>query len=126
MKLLNNIILLNILFILINSDCTPDDENIVKLDKIRDYSDCERRVTSQELQENNAFRCCYIHYETETKNVEADVHTCILITHSQYNSIKDFIRNYEDKYDLDIYRLDCSGFTLKLRLLILLSFIFIL
>ena len=92
MNLLKIIFLINCLLILINTECTPDDDSLLKLDKIRKFDDCDKRVTKAELLENDAYKCCYLHYEADTRNVEADIHTCCLVTQSQYDNIKDTIK----------------------------------
>ena len=125
MNLLKIIFLINCLLILINTECTPDDDSLLKLDKIRKFDDCDKRVTKAELLENDAYKCCYLHYKADTRNVEADIHTCCLVTQSQYDNIKDTIKNYEDSNDVDVEKLDCKGYDLQIRLLFLLLLLFL-
>ena len=120
MNLLKIIFLINCLLILINTECTPDDDSLLKLDKIRKFDDCDKRVTKAELLENDAYKCCYLHYKADTRNVEAEIHTCCLITQSQYT-----IKNYEDSNDVDVEKLDCKGYDLQIRLLFLLLLLFL-
>ena len=120
MNLLKIIFLINYLLILINSDCIPDDERILKLDKIRKYEHCEQRTDTKELAENNAYKCCYLHYKAETRNVKADVHTCVFVTLNEFENIKDTIEKYEDSHDAEIKKIDCKGFDLQMKLLFLL------
>ena len=108
------------LFHYINSDCTPDEDELVVIDKIRKYKHCESRLTSAEVNENYGFRCCYMTYSIDSKNYEADIHTCILITQNQYDNIEDYIDRYEDTNRVIDLKIDCSSFYLQFGLLLLL------
>ena len=120
MNFLKIIFLINFVLILINSDCIPDDDRLMKLDKIRKYEHCEQRTSMYELNENGAYKCCYIHYKADTKNVEADVHTCCLVTLKEFENMDDTIDKYEDSHDVEIVKIDCKSFDLQIKLLFLL------
>ena len=82
-------------------------------------------MTKVELLENDVCKCCYLQYKAITRNVEADIHICCLITRTQYDNIKDKIKNYEDSNDIDIEKLDCKGYDLQIRLLFQLLLLFL-
>ena len=123
MKIVNIIFISFFLFSFINSDCTPTENELVRISKIRKDEHCEERTTSYELSENNAYRCCYMKYSVDSKNYEAYVHTCILITQNQYNNIEDYIERYEDQHNLIDLKIDCSSFYLQFGLLFILMFL---
>ena len=123
MKIMKIIFISFFLFSFINSYCVPEEDELVKLSKIRKYKHCEERTSSYELTENNAYRCCYMKYSVDSKNYEAYVHTCILITQNQYDNIEDYIERYEDQYNLIDLKIDCSSFYLQFGLLFILMFL---
>ena len=123
MKILNIIFISFFLFSFINSYCVPEEDELVKLSKIRKYSHCEERTSSTELAENNAYKCCYMKYYIDSHNYEAYVHTCILITQNNYDNIKDFVKRYEEQYNLEDLKIDCSSFYLQFGLLFILIFL---
>ncbi len=112
------------LFCFINSSCTPEESELIRMDKIRKYKHCEERTTATELSENGAYRCCYMKYSVDSKNYEAYVHTCTLVTQNQYTNIEDYIERYEETYQVEDLSIDCSSFYLQFGLLFILMFLF--
>ncbi len=114
---MNILLISSFLFFFINSDCTPDEDELVEMSKIRKYKHCEQRVTEAELYESNAYRCCYMKYSIDSKNYEAYIHTCIPVTKSQYDNIEDYIEKYEETNKVEDLKIDCSSFYLQIGLL---------
>ena len=120
---MNILLISSFLFFFINSDCTPDEDELVRLSKIRKYKHCEERTSTYELSENNAYRCCYMKYSVDSKNYEAYIHTCILVTQNQYDNIDDYIERYEEQNNVEDLKIDCSSFYLQFGLLFILIFL---
>ena len=114
------LIILSSLFVLINSYCEPEDEDLLLLGKIRDYEDCEIRTSTTELQEKGMYRCCHLYYTQDTNNVYQEIDTCILITHAQYDDIKKYLDDLESRYSIEDTKIDCFGSYIKFSLLFLL------
>ena len=115
MKTFLNIIIINYLLILMKSKCTPDEEDLPYLDKIRKYEDCGNRMDEEEEWENHAYKCCYLYYTFDSENVKSKVHTCMLITETQYNNIKDTVKNYEEQYEVEDVKIKCKCTSLKIN-----------
>ena len=114
------LIILSSLFILINSNCEPEDDELLYLGKIRKYKDCEARTSTIELEDEEMYKCCHLFYVKETKNVYQEIDTCILITHAQYDDIKRYLDELESRYGIEYTEIDCFGSYIKLSLLVLL------
>ena len=111
---LSKIILISLcLFNVINTYCVPSYEELPNLDRIRGAEDCERRSTSYELQQQGAYRCCYLYYYVDSKNVYSDVYTCCLITEHQYNNIKTTVEDFRRELSAETVSIDCEGFNLS-------------
>ena len=123
MKITEIFIFVCLLF-LIYSECIPEEDELVKIGKIRDYRDCESRTMDQELVENNAYKCCHLRYTVDSKNYYADVYTCTYITQNQYDNIKDTVKEYERVNDVVDVEIDCKSYYLQLGLLSILLFLF--
>ena len=119
-----SIIILASLFALINSNCVPDEEELFTLSKLRKYKDCEIRTSTEELEEEQMFKCCHLYYVQETNNVYREIDTCILITNTQYDNIKKFVEELESRYRFENTKIHCFGEYIKFSLLIFL-FLFI-
>ena len=119
-----SLIILASLFVLINSDCEPDDDDLFNLAKIREYRDCELRTSTQELEDKFMYKCCHLYYEQDTNNVYQEIDTCVLITKTQYDNIKKFLEEIESRYRIENTKIDCFGAYIQFSLLILL-FLFI-
>ena len=65
------------------------------------------------------YHCCYL----KGKDKDGDFNGCTVITDTQYNNIKDTIKEWEKHDDTDIKKLDCKSIYLELSILI---FIFLL
>ena len=119
-----SLIILASLFVLINSDCEPDDDDLFNLAKIREYRDCELRTSTQELEDKFMYKCCHLYYEQDTNNVYQEIDTCILITKTQYDNIEKYLEEIESRYRIENTKIDCFGAYIQFSLLILL-FLFI-
>ena len=114
------LIIISSLFALINSQCVPEEDDLLLLGKLRDYEDCERRTTTAELEETSTYKCCHLYYEQETNNIYKEVDTCILITHAQYDDIKNYLDELESYYGIEKTKIHCFGSYIQFSLLILL------
>ena len=114
------LIILSSIFVLINSYCQPEDDDLLLLGKIREYEDCERRTTTTELQETEMYRCCHLYYTQETNNVYQEVDTCILVSHADYDDIKAYLDRLESTLRIEDTKIDCFGSYIKFSLLFLL------
>ena len=123
MKLLE-IILFILLLSVINSACIPDEEDLPKIGKIRDYEDCEKRTTDEELSSSGAYKCCLFYYYLDTYNLKSAVYTCDLITKDQYDHIKDTIKKLEKEKDIEDVEIDCKASYFKISIILLLSLLF--
>ena len=119
-----SLIILASLFVLINSDCEPDDDELFNLAKIREYRDCELRTSTQELEDTSMYKCCHLYYEQDTNNVYQEIDTCVLITKTQYDNIKKYLEEIESRYRIENTKIHCFGAYIQFSLLILL-FLFI-
>ena len=119
-----SLIILASLFVLINSDCEPDDDDLFNLAKIREYRDCELRTSTQELEDKFMYKCCHLYYEQDTNNVYQEIDTCVLITKTQYDNIEKYLEEIESRYRIENTKIDCFGAYIQFSLLILL-FLFI-
>ena len=84
----------------------------------RDGEDCAKREFSEEESENNAFRCCLIHYTLETANNEEDSYNCIALNQTEFGDIDYYIDYVENQYerlflDLTIKEIDCKSNYIK-------------
>ena len=116
MRFIESMFIIYSLLSLIKSLCTPDDEELLYLDKIRRYKHCERRLTDEEINDN-MYKCCYLYYFVDTRNVKSEVNTCIPITRNEYDNIRDTVRNYERKNDVEDVIIRCKGFYFNLGFL---------
>ena len=114
------LIIISSLIALINSQCVPEEDDLLLLGKLRDYEDCERRTTTAELEETSTYKCCHLYYEQETNNIYKEVDTCILITHAQYDDIKNYLDELESYYGIEKTKIHCFGSYIQFSLLILL------
>ena len=119
-----SLIILASLFVLINSDCEPDEDELFYLAKIREYRDCELRTSTQELEDKFMYKCCHLYYEQDTNNVYQEIDTCVLITKTQYDNIEKYLEEIESRYRIENTKIDCFGAYIQFSLLILL-FLFI-
>ncbi len=110
----------SVILITIKSLCTPEEEELISASKIRNYEDCERRATSGELWEYGAYKCCYLYYKVDTDNYNAKVHTCMMITQTEYDNIKDTVDIYERDNNVKGVKIKCNSSSIHLGLFYLL------
>ena len=72
--------------------------------------------------------CCYLEAKGKGFGIEGEVKACWELRPSEYNDIKNYIKNYEESAkqaggSLDIKKLDCKSSYLALTLFSLLLFI---
>ena len=114
------ILILATLFVLIKSDCEPDETELRTTGKIRDYDDCDARTSTLELDEGGYYRCCHLFYIEDLNNVYSEVDTCLLVTKAQYDDIKRFIESYESTYRLEKAKIHCASSYIRFSLILIL------
>ena len=113
------------LFVFIKPNCEPaDDIELYSLSKIRDYDDCSARTSNDELKNEGAYKCCYLFYTKDSNNIYKEVDTCILVTQSEYDNIKDYVEKLEDKLHIDDVKIKCFGINIKFSLLLISLYLF--
>ena len=120
---MNKLILLFIitcLFSFINTTCTTDENDTYKY---RDYKDCKNREFDFEEIEDNAYKCCHIEIEIESANVEHSFEGCIPVTKNQYYNIRQLVRQYEAKANVDDVDIDCNSSYVKFYIISLIIFL---
>ena len=120
MNTLKSLFIITYLFSFINTTCTTDEYDTYKY---RDYKDCEIRAFDSEEIEDNAYRCCHIEIEIETSNVEQSFEGCIPVSKNQYDNIRQLIREYEAKTNVDDVDIDCNSSYLKFYIISLIIFL---
>ena len=123
MKFLEILLISSFILISIKPECIPELEDLSNTTKLRNYDDCEKRTTTSELKENDAYKCCYLGYTVDSDNLYAKVHTCTLITQSQYNNIKDLVKNYESSNKVKNVKIKCTASYIHIGLFYLLLLI---
>ena len=123
MKFIQILFISSFILITIKSACIPDEEDLIRLSKIRNYDDCDKRTSTTELRENEAYKCCYLYYTLDTDNYKAKVHTCKLVTQKEYDNIKDTVSRYESENKVEDVKIDCNSSFIYLGLLYLLLLI---
>ena len=126
MKFIQILFISSIILVTIKSYCTPEEEELISATKIRDYEDCERRTTSGELWEYKAYKCCYLYYKVDTDNYSAKVHTCMMITQTEYDNIKDTVDNYERNNNVKGVKIKCNSSYIHIGLFYILLLVIIL
>ena len=116
MRELTILLIIACLFNLMNSDCTPSEEELERMGKIRDFEDCQNRLSTAESL-NNGYRCCYIYYYFNTNNIRSKVHSCIVLTQENYNNIDNFADNFAQENRVEDLDIDCHSLFHKLKLL---------
>ena len=113
------------LFVFIKPYCEPvDDSELYSTSKIRDFDDCNARTSNDELKNMGAYKCCYLFYTQDSKNIYKEVDTCILVTQSEYDNIKDYVKRLEDRYRIDDVKIKCFGINIKFSLLLISLYLF--
>ena len=123
---MNKLLLIFIsLFVFIKPYCEPvDDSELYSTSKIRDFDDCNARTSNEELKNMGAYKCCYLFYTQDSKNLYKEVDTCILVTQSEYDNIKDYVKKLEDRYRIDDVKIKCFGINIKFSLLLISLYLF--
>ncbi len=123
---MNKLLLIFIsLFVLIKPYCEPvDDSELYSISKIRDFDDCNARTSNEELRNKGAYKCCYLFYTQDSKNIYKEVDTCVLVTQSEYDNIKDYVKRLEDRYRIDDVKIKCFGISIKFSLLLISLYLF--
>ena len=123
---MNKLLLIFIsLFVFIKPYCEPvDDSELYSTSKIRDFDDCNARTSNDELKNMGAYKCCYLFYTQDSKNIYKEVDTCILVTQSEYDNIKDYVKKLEDRYRIDDVKIKCFGINIKFSLLLISLYLF--
>ena len=123
---MNKLLLIFIsLFVFIKPYCEPvDDSELYSTSKIRDFDDCNARTSNDELKNMGAYKCCYLFYTQDSKNIYKEVDTCILVTQSEYDNIKDYVKRLEDRYRIDDVKIKCFGINIKFSLLLISLYLF--
>ena len=123
---MNKLLLIFIsLFVFIKPYCEPvDDSELYSTSKIRDFDDCNARTSNEELKNMGAYKCCYLFYTQDSKNIYKEVDTCILVTQSEYDNIKDYVKKLEDRYRIDDVKIKCFGINIKFSLLLISLYLF--
>ncbi len=113
------------LFVFIKPYCVPADESeLYSIGKIRDFDDCNARTSNDELKNMGAYKCCYLFYSQDSKNIYKEVDTCVLVTQSEYDNIKDYVKRLEDRYNMDDVKIKCFGISIKFSLLLISLYLF--
>ena len=123
---MNKLLLIFIsLFVFIKPHCVPEDESeLYSIGKIRDFDDCNARTSNEELKNMGAYKCCYLFYTQDSKNIYKEVDTCILVTQSEYDNIKDYVKRLEDRNGMDGVKIKCFGINIKFSLLLISLYLF--
>lgn len=123
---MNKLLLIFIsLFVFIKPYCVPADESeLYSIGKIRDFDDCNARTSNDELKNMGAYKCCYLFYSQDSKNIYKEVDTCVLVTQSEYDNIKDYVKRLEDRYNMDDVKIKCFGISIKFSLLLISLYLF--
>ena len=123
---MNKLLLIFIsLFVFIKPLCVPEDESeLLSTSKIRDFDDCNARTSNEELKYFGAYKCCYLFYTQDSKNIYKEVDTCVLVTQSEYDNIKDYVKKLEDRYSMDDVKIKCFGINIKFSLLLISLYLF--
>ena len=123
---MNKLLLIFIsLFVFIKPYCEPvDDSELYSTSKIRDFDDCNARTSNDELKNMGAYKCCYLFYTQDSKNIYKEVDTCVLVTQSEYDNIKDYVKKLEDRYRIDDVKIKCFGINIKFSLLLISLYLF--
>ena len=123
---MNKLLLIFIsLFVFIKPYCEPvDDSELNSISKIRDFDDCNARTSNDELKNEGAYKCCYLFYSQDSKNIYKEVDTCILVTQSEYDNIKDYVKRLEDRNGMDGVKIKCFGISIKFSLLLISLYLF--
>ena len=119
MNILILIIICSILFSFIYTTCTTEEDDPIRY---RNYKDCMNRAFDSEEIENNAYRCCHIEIEIENANVEQSVEGCIPLNQTQFNNIRQLIRELESQDYIDEVDIECKSSYFKSCLIILVIF----
>ena len=119
MNILILIIICSILFSFIYTTCTTEEDDPIRY---RNYKDCMNREFDSEEIENNAYRCCHIEIEIENANVEQSVEGCIPLNQTQFNNIRQLIRELESQDYIDEVDIECKSSYFKSCLIILVIF----
>ena len=108
-------IILASLFVLINSYCVFEtEEELMNAGKVRDFDDCNARTSNDELKNTGSYKCCYLFYTQDSNNIYKEVDTCVLVTQSEYDNIKDYVKRLEDRYRINDVKIKCFGIKKKL------------
>ena len=123
---MNKLLLIFIsLFVFIKPYCVPADESeLYSIGKIRDFDDCNARTSNDELKNTGTYKCCYLFYSQDSKNIYKEVDTCVLVTQSEYDNIKDYVKRLEDRYNMDDVKIKCFGINIKFSLLLISLYLF--
>ncbi len=123
---MNKLLLIFIsLFVFIKPYCVPKDESeLYSIGKIRDFDDCNARTSNDELKNMGAYKCCYLFYSQDSKNIYKEIDTCVLVTQSEYDNIKDYVKRLEDRYNMDDVKIKCFGINIKFSLLLISLYLF--
>ena len=123
---MNKLLLIFIsLFVFIKPHCVPADESeLYSIGKIRDFDDCNARTSNEELKFFGAYKCCYLFYSQDSNNIYKEVDTCILVTQSEYDNIKDYVKRLEDRNGMDGVKIKCFGINIKFSLLLISLYLF--
>ena len=123
---MNKLLLIFIsLFVFIKPYCVPKDESeLYSISKLRDFDDCNARTSNDELKNMGAYKCCYLFYTQDSKNIYKEVDTCVLVTQSEYDNIKDYVKRLEDRNGIDDVKIKCFGISIKFSLLLISLYLF--
>ena len=123
---MNKLLLIFIsLFVFIKPYCEPvDDSELYSISKIRDFDDCNARTSNDELKNEGAYKCCYLFYTQDSNNIYKEVDTCALVTQSEYDNIKDYVKRLENSYRIDDVKIKCFGISIKFSLLLISLYLF--
>ena len=123
---MNKLLLIFIsLFVFIKPYCEPvDDSELYSISKIRDFDDCNARTSNDELKNKGAYKCYYLFYTQDSNNIYKEVDTCVLVTQSEYDNIKDFVKRLEDRNGMDGVKIKCFGISIKFSLLLISLYLF--
>ena len=113
------------LIALIKSDCVPSEEELMQLKKLREYEDCASRTSKEELEDTGSYACCHLYFEHDSNNLYKEVDTCTLVTKSEYDNIKSFLKDFEKYEGNKNAKIHCFGFKVQFNILILLIILFL-
>ena len=119
MKIFDIIFISFCILSLINSTCTPDEEN----NKIRDEDDCINRNLSDEEKSVFRTRCCFMRRKLDDNTRKGKEYSCLAITENDYKNIKKLVKQYEDEPGVDDVKIDCKATYIKYALLSLILFL---